>query len=51
MNRDVNENGLKFNKQTELPLLLGGLGEGADAEAGLRRLLAGRGAGRRGRPA
>lgn len=23
MNRDVNENGLKFNKQTELPLLLG----------------------------
>jgi aspartyl aminopeptidase len=40
MNRDVNENGLKFNKQTELPLILGGLGEGADAEAGLRRLLA-----------
>ncbi|MBI5898303.1 MAG: M18 family aminopeptidase [Rhodocyclales bacterium] len=40
MNREVNENGLKFNKQTELPLILGPLGEGADAEAGLRRLLA-----------
>lgn len=40
MNREVNENGLKFNKQTELPLVLGQLGEGDDAEAGLRRLLA-----------
>ena len=27
MNRDVNENGLKFNKQTELPLLFGMLRE------------------------
>ncbi len=40
MNREVNENGLKFNKQTELPLILGQLGEGADAEAALRRVLA-----------
>ena len=29
MNRDVNENGLKFNKQTELPLLLGMADESA----------------------
>jgi aspartyl aminopeptidase len=41
MNREVNEQGLKFNKQTELPLMLGQLGEGADAEANLRQLLAG----------
>jgi len=41
MNREVNESGLKFNKQTELPLILGQLGEGADADAGLRHLLAG----------
>ena len=44
MNRDVNEQGLKLNKQTELPLILGQLGEGAgagdDAEAQLRKLLA-----------
>lgn len=40
MNRDVNEQGLKFNKQTELPLILGGLGEKDDAEAYLRKLLA-----------
>jgi aspartyl aminopeptidase len=44
MNRDVNEQGLKLNKQTELPLILGQLGEGAcetkDAEALLRKLLA-----------
>ncbi len=40
MNRDVNEQGLKFNKQTELPLILGLLGEGDDAEANLRKLLA-----------
>lgn len=40
MNREVNEQGLKLNKQTELPLILGQLGEGADAEAHLRRLLA-----------
>jgi len=43
MNRDVNEQGLKLNKQTELPLILGQLGEGAgetkDAEALLRKLL------------
>jgi aspartyl aminopeptidase len=44
MNRDVNEQGLKLNKQTELPLILGQLDEGAgktdDAEAQLRKLLA-----------
>jgi aspartyl aminopeptidase len=40
MNRDVNEQGLKLNKQTELPLILGMLGEGEDAEAQLRQLLA-----------
>jgi aspartyl aminopeptidase len=40
MNRDVNEQGLKFDKQTELPLILGLLGDGEDAEARLRRLLA-----------
>jgi aspartyl aminopeptidase len=41
MNRDVNEQGLKFNKQTELPLILGQSGADGDAEAGLRTLLAG----------
>ncbi|MBI4987135.1 MAG: M18 family aminopeptidase [Rhodocyclales bacterium] len=40
MNREVNEQGLKFNKQTELPLILGQLGEGQEADAGLRKLLA-----------
>lgn len=40
MNRDVNEQGLKFNKQTELPLILGQLGEGEDASANLCKLLA-----------
>jgi len=40
MNREVNEQGLKLNKQTELPLILGMLGEGEDAEAHLRKLLA-----------
>jgi aspartyl aminopeptidase len=40
MNRDVNEQGLKLNKQTELPLILGQLGEAEDAEAHLRKLLA-----------
>ncbi|MDD5248377.1 MAG: M18 family aminopeptidase [Rhodocyclaceae bacterium] len=40
MNREVNEQGLKLNKQTELPLILGALGEGEDAEANLRQLLA-----------
>ncbi len=40
MNRDVNEQGLKFNKQTELPLILGQLGDGEDPEAQVRQLLA-----------
>jgi aspartyl aminopeptidase len=40
MNREVNEQGLKLNKQTELPLILGQLGDGEDAEANLRKLLA-----------
>lgn len=40
MNREVNESGLKFDKQGELPLLLGLLGKDADAEAGFRSLLA-----------
>ncbi len=40
MNRDVNEQGLKLNKQTELPLILGNLAEGEDADAYLRTLLA-----------
>lgn len=40
MNRDVNEQGLKLNKQTELPLILGSLAEGEDADASLRMLLA-----------
>lgn len=40
MNREVNQQGLKLNKQTELPLILGQLGEGDDAEARLRTLLA-----------
>ena len=40
MNREVNEQGLKLNKQTELPLILGQLSEGANAEANLRKLLA-----------
>jgi len=41
MNREVNEQGLKFNRQTELPLLLGLAAEGQDADARLRELLAG----------
>ena len=40
MNREVNELGLKFDKQTELPLILGLSGEGEDAEISLRKLLA-----------
>ncbi|MDP1611870.1 MAG: M18 family aminopeptidase [Sulfuritalea sp.] len=40
MNREVNEKGLKLDKQTELPLILGPLGAGDDAEARLRALLA-----------
>jgi len=39
MNRDVNEQGLKLNKQTELPMILAQLNEGDDAEAHLRKLL------------
>jgi aspartyl aminopeptidase len=40
MNREVNENGLKFNKQTELPLLLGISEEGTKAEARFRQPIA-----------
>jgi aspartyl aminopeptidase len=40
MNREVNEKGLKLNKQTELPLILGLIGEKEDPEAKLRKLLA-----------
>ena len=40
MNREVNENGLKFNKQTELPLLLGMSREGESAEKRFRRPIA-----------
>ena len=40
MNRDVNEQGLKFNKQTELPMILGILDEKDDADACLKKLLA-----------
>lgn len=40
MNREVNEQGLKFNRQTELPLLLGLATEGQEVEASLRALLA-----------
>jgi aspartyl aminopeptidase len=40
MNREVNEQGLKLNKQTELPLILSQLGEAADAEAQFRKFLA-----------
>ena len=40
MNRDVNEQGLKINKQTELPLILGQLGEAVNTDTNLRRLLA-----------
>jgi aspartyl aminopeptidase len=40
MNREVNEQGLKLNKQTELPLMLSTLDEGQDADAQLRALLA-----------
>lgn len=46
MNREVNEQGLKFNRQTELPLLLGLATQdqnpaGQEAEPRLRELLAG----------
>ena len=40
MNREVNENGLKFNKQTELPLLLGVSEDGTKAEARFRQPVA-----------
>lgn len=40
MNRDVNDQGLKLDKQTELPLILGQLGDKDDADANLRKLLA-----------
>ena len=41
MNREVNEQGLKLNKQTELPLILGPLAAGEDGETQLRKLLSG----------
>ncbi len=40
MNREVNEQGLKLNKQTELPLILGLLGNEEEADGRLRTLLA-----------
>jgi len=40
MNREVNENGLKFNKQTELPLLLGVAAEDTTAETRFRQPIA-----------
>lgn len=40
MNRDVNEQGLKFNKQTELPLVFGLLGKGEEGEKNFRKLVA-----------
>jgi aspartyl aminopeptidase len=40
MNREVNEKGLKLDKQNELPLIFGLLGEGDKPEAQLRKLLA-----------
>ncbi|MDX8380404.1 MAG: M18 family aminopeptidase [Gallionella sp.] len=40
MNKDVNEQGLKLNKQTELPLTLGMLSDGESPETHLCKLLA-----------
>lgn len=40
MNRNVNEDGLKLNKQTELPLILGLAGDGGEPEARFRGVLA-----------
>ena len=40
MNREVNEGGLKFNKQTELPLILGVSEDGTRAEARFRQPIA-----------
>ncbi len=42
MNREVNDKGLKFNKQTELPLLLGTLPAELNATEHFRQLLASR---------
>ncbi|PKO92370.1 MAG: M18 family aminopeptidase [Betaproteobacteria bacterium HGW-Betaproteobacteria-10] len=42
MNREVNENGLKFNKQTELPLLLAVSGDESSADRRFRQLVASR---------
>ncbi len=41
MNREVNEQGLKLNRQNELPLVLGLATEGQEAEARLKDMLAG----------
>ncbi len=41
MNREVNEQGLKFNKQSELPLLLGAAVPGVEPDTALRNRLAG----------
>ena len=40
MNREVNEQGLKFHKQNELPLLLGIAANGTDADGRFRQLVA-----------
>ncbi len=40
MNREVNESGLKFNKQSELPLLLGVAEEGVKADTRFRQPIA-----------
>jgi aspartyl aminopeptidase len=40
MNREVNENGLKFNKQTELPLVLDLAGDGPGEDGHFHALLA-----------
>ncbi len=40
MNREVNENGLKFNKQTELPLVLDLAGDGPGEDGRFHALLA-----------
>lgn len=39
MNRDVNEQGLKFNKQTELPLILSAIENNVGADHVLKKLL------------
>lgn len=40
MNREVNDKGLKFNKQTELPLLFGESAEGMEADAQFLKVIA-----------